>query len=315
MSGKVIPLNDGGQDESVNLEEGGTDHNSNTKRSVYAVTEGDSHAKSEKHELHGIRRMSSGFFTGLKKGTELTVKGLKKGTEMTMSGLKKGTEITVQGLKKGTEMTVSGMKKGTEMTVQGLKKGTEITVSTMKKGTEMTVQGLKKGSEMTVSTMKKGTEMTVQGLKKGTEMTMSGMREGAAVSLRVLKESGQGILHGLAAAEEFLNLDPVDLAKLVPVFLEDAADGNARSISQLLELDSKTAQYSVVIQHNDEGRTAVHKAAIEGRTEVIKLLVDYVKGKPDLEHLIDSHDIYGSLFSTQSQIINIHAQRWFPDMD
>ena len=63
MSGKVIPLNDGGQDESVNLEEGWTDHNSNTKRSVYAVTEGDCHAKSEKHELHGIRRMSSGFFT------------------------------------------------------------------------------------------------------------------------------------------------------------------------------------------------------------------------------------------------------------
>jgi anoctamin-10 len=283
MSTKVIPLNNSGQDDQMERGNLG-DRISNTKTSPYAVNKEENQEESVDHESHGgIRRMSTGFFSGLKKGTEITVKGLKKGTEMTVSGLKKGTEMTVSGLKKGTEMTVTGLKKGTEMTVTG-----------MKKGTEMTVSGLKKGTEMTVTGLKKGTEMTVTGIKKGTEMTVTGMREGAAASLQVLKDSGQGFLHGLAAAEEFLKLDPGDLAKLVPVFLEDAADGNARSISQLLDLDSKTAQYSIVLQCNEEGRTAVHKAAIEGRTEVIKLLVDYIKGKPDLEHLIDARDIYGS---------------------
>ena len=136
--------------------------------------------------------------------------------------------------------------------------------------------------------------MTVSGLKKGTEMTVSGMREGAAASFQVLKDGSKGLINGIAAAEDFLMLDPGDLAKLVPVFLEDAADGNTKSIYQLLELDSKTEQYSVVIQHDDERRTAMHKAALEGRTEVIRLLVDYVKGKPDLEYLIDSKDVYGS---------------------
>ena len=34
------------------------------------------------------------------------------------------------------------------------------------------------------------------------------------------------------------------------------------------QLDSKTEQYSVVIQYDDERRTAMHKAALEGRTEL-----------------------------------------------
>ena len=202
--------------------------------------------------------------------------------------------MTVSGLKKGTENDGIRFKKRHGNDGIRFKKRHGNDCIRVKKRHGNDGIRFKKGTEMTVSGLKKGTEMTVSGLKKGTEMTVSGMREGAAASSQVLKDGSKGLINGIAAAEEFLMLDPGDLAKLVPVFLEDAADGNTKSIYQLLQLDSKTEQYSVVIQHDDERRTAMHKAALEGRTEVIRLLVDYVKGKPDLEYLIDSKDVYGS---------------------
>ena len=92
MSRKVIPIHaGGGEDSSIDLEKGvNTDNNNNSKTSVYSVVNDEGEGKEHNVSSDNIgRRMSSGFFSGLKKGTEMTVSGLKKGTEMTVSGLKK----------------------------------------------------------------------------------------------------------------------------------------------------------------------------------------------------------------------------------
>ena len=44
-----------------------------------------------------------------------------------------------------------------------------------------------------------------------------------------------------------------DLEKLVPIFLEDSADGNCDSIKQILDLDAKTDQYSILQQRDERG--------------------------------------------------------------
>ena len=54
--------------------------------------------------------------------------------------------------------------------------------------------------------------------------------------------------------ESYAALSEDDLEKLVPIFLEDSADGNCESIKQILDLDSKTDQYSIIKQSDDEGR-------------------------------------------------------------
>ena len=89
-------------------------------------------------------------------------------------------------------------------------------------------------------------------------------------------------------------LSPSDLEKLVPIFLEDAADGNTASITQMLDLDSKTDQFSIIKQKDDEGRTALHKAAFEGKSDVLKLLLAYIAKDPSLRYLVDAPDRYGN---------------------
>ena len=98
----------------------------------------------------------------------------------------------------------------------------------------------------------------------------------------------------ISTTQDYKKLTHDDLAKLVPIFLEDSADGNEQSIAEMLNLDSKTDQFSILEQTDEEGRTAFHKAGIEGRFEVLKLLCDYVKENPRLQYLIDLPDVYGS---------------------
>jgi ankyrin repeat protein len=78
--------------------------------------------------------------------------------------------------------------------------------------------------------------------------------------------------------------------------LEDSADGNCESIKQILDLDSKTDQYSIIKQSDDEGRSALHKAALEGQMGALRLLVTYVKdNSPDLlKELLNATDNYGN---------------------
>jgi ankyrin repeat protein len=91
-----------------------------------------------------------------------------------------------------------------------------------------------------------------------------------------------------------LDLPLHELKKLVPIFLEDAFDGNLEAVNRMLELDAKTKNYSIVQQTDDEGRTALHKAALEGQKEVLRALVNYVEKDEELQYLIDAKDDYGN---------------------
>eukprot|EP00944_MAST-04C_sp_MAST-4C-sp1_P005805 g5805.t1 len=100
----------------------------------------------------------------------------------------------------------------------------------------------------------------------------------------------------LQKAKSYSALTKDDLEKLVPIFLEDSADGNCDSIKQILDLDAKTDQYSILQQRDEEGRNALHKAALEGKVEALRVIVNYVKqnAPKTLEGLINAVDNYGN---------------------
>ena len=81
----------------------------------------------------------------------------------------------------------------------------------------------------------------------------------------------------LQKSKSYSALTKDDLEKLVPIFLEDSADGNCDSIKQILDLDSKTDQYSILQQRDEEGRNALHKATLEGKMEALRVIVNYIK--------------------------------------
>lgn len=92
-----------------------------------------------------------------------------------------------------------------------------------------------------------------------------------------------------------VEVDEDDLRKLVPVLLEDAASGNLESVTQILNLDDKTPNFSIDQQLDDEGRSALHRAALEGQFDVLKLLLER---NPDTiingNRFIDLPDRYGN---------------------
>ena len=93
-----------------------------------------------------------------------------------------------------------------------------------------------------------------------------------------------------------IDMDDDDLEKLVPVLLEDASDGNLEAVRQVLELDAKTPNFSIVMATDDEGRHALHRAALEGRFEVLSLLLDRYKDTTNNKGIkyINVPDKYGN---------------------
>ena len=93
-----------------------------------------------------------------------------------------------------------------------------------------------------------------------------------------------------------LDIDEDELEKLVPVLLEDASDGNVEAVRQVLEIDAKT-HFSIAFQVDGEKRNALHRASLEGRFEVLKLLLerfqDTNEPKTGIKY-IDVPDKYGN---------------------
>ena len=92
-----------------------------------------------------------------------------------------------------------------------------------------------------------------------------------------------------------VDVDEDDLRKLVPVLLEDASTGNLEAVTQILNLDDKTPNFSIDQQLDDEGRSALHRAALEGRFDILKILLErnpdtIIKGRK----FIDLPDRYGN---------------------
>ena len=56
------------------------------------------------------------------------------------------------------------------------------------------------------------------------------------------------------SSEGDLDIDDDELEKLVPVLLEDASDGNLKAVTQILNLDLKTPNFSIAMATDDEGR-------------------------------------------------------------
>jgi len=56
------------------------------------------------------------------------------------------------------------------------------------------------------------------------------------------------------SSEGDLEIDDDELEKLVPVLLEDASDGNLKAVTQILNLDLKTPNFSIAMATDDEGR-------------------------------------------------------------
>ena len=193
-------------------------------------------------------------------------------------------------LAKGASASVGLARKSANMTVSGLQSGANITAKMAKKSANMTVSGLQSGANITAKMAKKSATMTASGIGQGASLTFQGLKKSADVTLQI----GSLVGTGLKGAADLLSLSAGDLAKLVPIFLEDAASGNENSISQLLEFDSKTDQFSIISQRDKEYRTALHKASLEGHAGVMKLLVNYINNYPELSHLIDAPDYYGS---------------------
>jgi hypothetical protein len=75
------------------------------------------------------------------------------------------------------------------------------------------------------------------------------------------------------SAENDLDIDEDELEKLVPVLLEDASDGNVEAVRQVLEIDAQTPNFSIAFQVDGEKRNALYRASLEGRFEVLKLLM------------------------------------------
>ena len=162
------------------------------------------------------------------------------------------------------------------------------TVSIFNGAVHLAHGALEKASEATKNTrsvIKRSSTKTFSAME-------TGLKRSATITLTGLKNAGEGMIHSLTAAGEFLS--PGDLKKLVPVFLEDAADGNVNSIIQILELDSVTDDFSIVQQKDEEGRTAFHKAALEGQSAVMKVLIEYIDHDPELAYLVNEKDVYGS---------------------
>ena len=94
-----------------------------------------------------------------------------------------------------------------------------------------------------------------------------------------------------------LHIDEDELEKLVPVLLEDASDGNVEAVRQVLEIDARTPKFSIAFQVDCEGRNALHRASLEGRFEVLKLLLEQFKDTTEPKtgvKYIDVPDKYGN---------------------
>jgi ankyrin repeat protein len=93
-----------------------------------------------------------------------------------------------------------------------------------------------------------------------------------------------------------LDIDDDELEKLVPVLLEDAADGNLEAVRQVLDLDAKTPNFSIAMAVDDEGRHALHRAALEGQFEIVKLLLERFSDRTNKKgtKYIDVPDKYGN---------------------
>ena len=99
------------------------------------------------------------------------------------------------------------------------------------------------------------------------------------------------------SVESDLDIDEDELEKLVPVLLEDASDGNVEAVRQVLEIDAQTPNFSIAFQVDGEKRNALHRASLEGRFEVLKLLLkrfqDTNEPKTGIKY-IDVPDKYGN---------------------
>ena len=93
-----------------------------------------------------------------------------------------------------------------------------------------------------------------------------------------------------------LIVEDSELEKLVPVLLEDASDGNVVSVRQILDLDAKTPNFSIATATDDEGRHALHRAALEGQFEVLNILIERFGATTDSKgnKYIDVPDKYGN---------------------
>jgi ankyrin repeat protein len=98
-------------------------------------------------------------------------------------------------------------------------------------------------------------------------------------------------------SEGDLDIDEEELEKLVPVLLEDASDGNLEAVRQVLDLDAKTPNFSIAMEKDSEGRHALHRASLEGRFEILELLLERyekTKEKKTGTKYIDVPDKYGN---------------------
>jgi len=98
-------------------------------------------------------------------------------------------------------------------------------------------------------------------------------------------------------SEGDLDIDEDELEKLVPVLLEDASDGNVDAVRQVLDLDAKTPNFSIAMAKDSEGRHALHRASLEGRFEVLQLLLERFGGTTEPKtgiKYIDVPDKYGN---------------------
>ena len=84
------------------------------------------------------------------------------------------------------------------------------------------------------------------------------------------------------------------LKKFTPILLEDASSNNLDSVKQILRLDKKFPQFSIGLATDEEGRNALHRAALAGNNEIARLLIETYAGSQNNLKYIDIPDNYGN---------------------